>query len=977
MKSKKHVRFIKVVSAFPPIMILLIFSSCMINDKVAVRLDDIVAVTSGKTASQIETSIEDNLAKYNSDVSEGKYEAALIHLEAAVKSIEDAFYLAADKHGSWRSPSVFTARKLKDSEQVNISKELIELYWSCLHDLTRYSLVTMDIDGYSIWLRKTIKPNKTLYSHSFIESDIQRLHQIKEIFLFSMRASHNYFNEGLIDEAIKVNEIVKREIEIMASGSPSVWNSETEEQSFTIRSLYEAITYMLSTYYIYAGDLNKSEDVIKYLIGSSKDSRVQIRAFLTLSLIKDRFNESYYAKLYLDKALSILKSDNNAEHVVAFLETISPVVIEKYLDGSPWLLKLIREVVINNPRINEPPYNIFLLKRNINLNAAYIYRKDRLTSNMSACLAQFEDKHTQELSNINDSISLAEILVLEGNWQKIIELFWPEIDKYEYYRDKISRSRYASTAFKNVSGIFASLAHSIYSVDDKTIKRITNEWPSSLGEKSDNKSEIILKLIQLSKSRGMMTAFWGSKSLSERIPSKLRNEMEVLRGEEIQLLREIVAGKKTSGEIRSKKTSIYTKWISLRAEIDRHRISDPDPYIYTLDHKDIHFSPEEAIIGYSVTGETVLFYILGNDVFTLGALRTTYKELTSLIQEFHSMNKNPDSKDLDNISANLFAKLVEKDIINFRNIKTLYIAPDRILGILPFHVLFKESNNIFINSPHVVYTPSLSMLEFMKGYKKFHNSEVSALMGDPLPLELNKTLSYGDRSEDNFTVALRGLLIKKQIKQKPNKINYISFNSKNTGLQDAFARIPYTEVEIEEIEKLFNLKGYEAKVLLRDELTKSNVINMLSTKPRYIHFATHAIISHEIPYIMEPSLILSEGDKPIDHFLQSSEIEELDLRGVELVVLSACKTGIDLAYDNEGISGIAKSFLIAGAKNVLLTLWSIDDRATSQFMVKFYEGILKSNDIKEVLSETRKQFMELNDFSHPYYWGPFVLYGSG
>jgi CHAT domain-containing protein len=214
-------------------------------------------------------------------------------------------------------------------------------------------------------------------------------------------------------------------------------------------------------------------------------------------------------------------------------------------------------------------------------------------------------------------------------------------------------------------------------------------------------------------------------------------------------------------------------------------------------------------------------------------------------------------------------------------------------------------------------------------------------------------------------------------------------------------RIPYTAEEIGTIETIMRVKGYKAQSLLGANLAKEKIIAELAAKPRILHFATHGVMSGEIPYILNPTLILSMRERPIDTFLQSSEIEKLDLSGVELVVLSACKTGIDVSSDSEGISGIAKSFLIAGAKNVLLTYWSINDMATSAFMEHLYGEIGNGAPVAQALSKTRKQFVSGAvtaktvtaepsnrglaikqkqvasgaDYALPFYWGAFALFG--
>lgn len=95
------------------------------------------------------------------------------------------------------------------------------------------------------------------------------------------------------------------------------------------------------------------------------------------------------------------------------------------------------------------------------------------------------------------------------------------------------------------------------------------------------------------------------------------------------------------------------------------------------------------------------------------------------------------------------------------------------------------------------------------------------------------------------------------------------------------------------------------------------------------------------------------------------------------MALSACNSGIDLIYDSEGVSGLAKAFLSAGARNVILTLWSVDDEATSTFMAFFYEEVAKGRSIKTALMEARNRMIRRTKYKHPWYWAGFVLYGVG
>jgi len=246
-------------------------------------------------------------------------------------------------------------------------------------------------------------------------------------------------------------------------------------------------------------------------------------------------------------------------------------------------------------------------------------------------------------------------------------------------------------------------------------------------------------------------------------------------------------------------------------------------------------------------------------------------------------------------------------------------------------------------------------------------------MGDPMPFDLKKELYNASEIDKQMISSFRDISVQKTkhfiLKNKnPDNIHNFSF---------VFKRIPYTQKEIESIQQLCSGAGIKQGVLLQERFIKYNVIASMDASPSIIHFATHAIVSNDIPYLLEPAIVVSGSGRIINHFLLASEIERLDLEDTSLVVLSACKSGVDSNYDSEGISGIAKSFLIAGAQNIVLTLWSIDDQATNIFMSYFYKAVFRGRSIQSALNEAKILMMQHKEYCNPYYWAGFVLYGTG
>jgi CHAT domain-containing protein/Tfp pilus assembly protein PilF len=146
---------------------------------------------------------------------------------------------------------------------------------------------------------------------------------------------------------------------------------------------------------------------------------------------------------------------------------------------------------------------------------------------------------------------------------------------------------------------------------------------------------------------------------------------------------------------------------------------------------------------------------------------------------------------------------------------------------------------------------------------------------------------------------------------------------------------------------------------------------------RIVHFATHGLVNNQHPGLS--GLVLSLVDKqgrPMRGFLQAHEIYNLRL-GADLVVLSACQTALGADVRGEGLIGLTRAFMYAGAPRVVSSLWSVSDRATAALMKAFYRRMLI--DRMSVAAALRGAQLELRRnprWSHPYYWAGFVVQGD-
>jgi CHAT domain-containing protein/tetratricopeptide (TPR) repeat protein len=146
---------------------------------------------------------------------------------------------------------------------------------------------------------------------------------------------------------------------------------------------------------------------------------------------------------------------------------------------------------------------------------------------------------------------------------------------------------------------------------------------------------------------------------------------------------------------------------------------------------------------------------------------------------------------------------------------------------------------------------------------------------------------------------------------------------------------------------------------------------------RYLHFATHGWLDSERPGLS--SLVLStidEQGRPQDGFLRVNDIYNLRLPA-ELVVLSACQTGLGQEIKGEGLIGLTRGFMYAGAPRVVVSLWNVNDRATADLMTKFYEKMLKQGERPAAaLRAAQVEMWRQKQWQSPYYWAAFTLQGE-
>ena len=190
------------------------------------------------------------------------------------------------------------------------------------------------------------------------------------------------------------------------------------------------------------------------------------------------------------------------------------------------------------------------------------------------------------------------------------------------------------------------------------------------------------------------------------------------------------------------------------------------------------------------------------------------------------------------------------------------------------------------------------------------------------------------------------------------------------------ARLAGTRAEATQISTLAKQSGNPADVWLDFDAAENNLQTRDLTKYRVMHIATHGLLNAEHPQFTGVVLSLV-GNKNGDGFLRTEEVFNLKLNH-PLVILSACETGLGREKRGEGVIGLTRAFMYAGAPTVGVSLWSVADNSTAQLMSDFYKSFLGKNGVSPTAAMRQAQLNMIagKKYAAPFYWSPFVLNGD-
>jgi CHAT domain-containing protein len=461
----------------------------------------------------------------------------------------------------------------------------------------------------------------------------------------------------------------------------------------------------------------------------------------------------------------------------------------------------------------------------------------------------------------------------------------------------------------------------------------------------------------------------GRIDLQRGIPAELKrqeeeisNRISLLQGD---LLEDLSRGGSRAARIetdlgRAEQEREHLEW-QIQGE-HPHYASFRNPELLPPDRIQGMLDERTALLEYAVGPESSFLFVVTRDRLE-GFRLAPAGEIAGLVETIRKSLEEPGSlqrRRYAEAAHRLYEILIEPAEAVLRDKPHLIVSPDGPLFQLSFEALLTApapQGRGYAGLPYllrdksVTYVPSASVL-----LELGISAEGAAVASSGAGL----FLGFADPAHEQASVM-----------QGPAAVSPLARTLQDAGLPSP-RRLPNARTELLEISSLFP-PGQVRRFLEADASEENVKENPALRDARWIHFAVHGFVDESRPELSGLVLRL-DGDSKENGLLQVYEIFNLEL-SADLVVLSACDTGLGKNVRGEGIVGISRALLYAGAASVVVSLWQVADTSTSDLMVHFYRHLMASGDKTEALRLSKLEMIQGGRYNHPYYWAPFILIG--
>jgi len=391
--------------------------------------------------------------------------------------------------------------------------------------------------------------------------------------------------------------------------------------------------------------------------------------------------------------------------------------------------------------------------------------------------------------------------------------------------------------------------------------------------------------------------------------------------------------------------------------------------------KESSLRPEECVIVFDISDEGVgVKLIKGKEIG-----ETAYKKwrLSDLEKDVKRFRQSFEQANLENFDAALaealYKNLLLRVLVDVPEGTPLVIIPDGILAVLPFEALVVSGKPTWKEEGNGPYPEGLTYLGSVYPISYYQSITAMTLARTLRSKEKTgaKTLVIADPVFEPDDARFENVSAKEKQKTLTSLPGKLMSIKDQTGI--TFPRLSKTAELAESLKKLNpgktdTLTGMQAK--------KSVLFDQTLAGYASIVFATHGYFGTDIPGIREPILTMTLVDQPKDQdgFLRMTEVMGMKLNA-DVVALTACQTGLGSNLSGEGVLSMGRAFQYAGAKSVLMSLWSVSEVGSVKLVESFFKNLKDGKNKLDALKLAREEIRK-DGYEHPFFWAPFILVGE-
>jgi CHAT domain-containing protein/tetratricopeptide (TPR) repeat protein len=460
------------------------------------------------------------------------------------------------------------------------------------------------------------------------------------------------------------------------------------------------------------------------------------------------------------------------------------------------------------------------------------------------------------------------------------------------------------------------------------------------------------------------------------IPDSLLNKERAIADELSYLQRKLISANKDEiPEIYKLKLGLTLKYEELikKFEQDYPKYYNLKYNVSLLSIKEMQNLLDEntCVISYFEADSRYLYSIITKDNFEIRSI-SIEESFNDTLNYFRNSLIYPESKRFNSFykrnGYNLYKMLFPQDLPE--NIENVIIIPDQKLSIFPFETLLTDKVDAQTNFTEY----SFLLKKYNITYNYAERLVYNGLQDETVKKKPYDFIAFAPVfSDENTNQTNRNII---------TTLNNIQSEIDTNNVRSRFidrmmiSELPGTEKEVRSIYELFDQNNMSAKVNLFESADENEVKTTNLIDYKYIHFATHGFANTKNPELSGILLAQDSTDNE-DNILFLDEILSIEI-DPELVVLSACETGLGKMYKGEGMIGLSRALIYSGAKNLSVSLWKVSDESTQLLMTEFYKNIIDGNSIKygSSLRNAKLNLIKIEKFAHPFYWSPFILIGN-